>query len=83
MELEKQLEKSGFSSARWAHQGDHFAGGDIECDSLDQINKAFEALSKEADVLMELQDTFWGARYGKLVDKYGVTWDLNYQYPVE
>jgi PhnB protein len=28
---------------------------------------------------MELQDTFWGAKYAKVKDKYGYTWDLNYQ----
>lgn len=26
---------------------------------------------------MELQDTFWGAEYAKVKDKFGVIWDLN------
>jgi hypothetical protein len=26
---------------------------------------------------MELQDTFWGVKYAKLQDAFGVIWDLN------
>jgi PhnB protein len=26
---------------------------------------------------MELQDTFWGARFGMLKDKFGVNWMFN------
>ena len=28
---------------------------------------------------MELQDMFWGAKYGKVKDKFGFTWDLNFE----
>ncbi len=28
---------------------------------------------------MELQDTFWGARFGMLKDKFGVDWMFNYE----
>ncbi len=28
---------------------------------------------------MELQDTFWGAKYAKLQDAFGVIWDLNHE----
>jgi PhnB protein len=34
-------------------------------------------LSKDGTVLMELQDTFWGAKYAKVRDAYGIQWDLN------
>jgi PhnB protein len=27
---------------------------------------------------MPLQDTFWGARFGMLVDRFGVSWMFNY-----
>jgi len=30
---------------------------------------------------MELQDTFWGARFGMLTDRYGVGWMFNYTLP--
>lgn len=37
----------------------------------------FEKLSAGGNVTMELQDTFWGARFGMLVDKYGLSWMTN------
>lgn len=36
-------------------------------------------LSAEGNVHMELQDTFWGAIYGQLEDKFGIRWMVNYQ----
>lgn len=49
----------------------------------DAINKTFDALSEGADITMPLQDTFWGARFGMLKDKYGFHWLFNYDYPKE
>lgn len=37
------------------------------------------AVARGARILMEVQDMFWGARYGKLVDPYGHEWGLNQQ----
>ncbi|RMH70253.1 MAG: VOC family protein [Gemmatimonadetes bacterium] len=34
------------------------------------------AVDAGAKVLMELQDTFWGDRYGKLADPFGHEWSL-------
>jgi len=39
--------------------------------------KVFAALSDGAQVTMPLQDTFWGARFGMLTDKFGVRWMFN------
>lgn len=39
--------------------------------------RLFDALAKGGKVSMPLQDTFWGARYGMLTDRYGVNWMLN------
>jgi PhnB protein len=50
---------------------------------LDSINKTFSALSEGGTVTMELQDTFWGARFGMLKDKYDFNWMFNYDYPKE
>src|SRR5689334_9221054 len=38
------------------------------------IDKTFAALSAGGTVTMELQDTFWGARFGMLTDKFGINW---------
>ena len=48
---------------------------------LESINKTFAGLSDRATITMELQDTFWGARFGMLTDKFGINWMFNYDYP--
>lgn len=50
----------------------------IECESEEEQTRFFEALSDGGEVTMTLQDTFWNARFGQLVDKFGVHWMLNY-----
>lgn len=37
----------------------------------------FDKLSAGGQVSMELQDTFWGARFGLCTDKYGINWMFN------
>jgi PhnB protein len=37
------------------------------------------AVSRGARVLMPVQDMFWGARYGKIVDPFGHEWGINQQ----
>ncbi|MGB8956340.1 MAG: VOC family protein [Tumebacillaceae bacterium] len=60
------------------------AGGQItlsvEFDSEEKIDKAFAQLAEGGTVLMALDKMFWGAKYGKLTDKFGVQWDLNHQF---
>ncbi|MES1214157.1 MAG: VOC family protein [Bacteroidota bacterium] len=49
--------------------------------SVESIDKTFAALSDGATITMPLQDTFWGAKFGMLVDKYGINWMFNHDYP--
>jgi len=49
----------------------------INCESVEEANQLYDGLREEGEVLMALQDTFWGAKYGKVKDKFGFTWDLN------
>ncbi len=44
------------------------------------IDKTFAALSGGAIVTMPLQDTFWGAKFGMLTDKFGINWMFNHDY---
>jgi PhnB protein len=34
----------------------------------------FFALSEKGTVVMPLQETFWTARFGRLIDKFGIPW---------
>jgi PhnB protein len=37
------------------------------------------AVAGGAQVLMPVQDLFWGARYGKILDPFGHEWGINQQ----
>jgi len=52
----------------------------LNFENLEDINKTFAALSEGGKVTMKLQDTFWGARFGMLTDKYGFNWMFNHDY---
>lgn len=45
------------------------------------IEAAFNGLSEGATITMPLQDTFWGAKFGMLTDKFGVKWMFNWDKP--
>ncbi|MEI5907883.1 VOC family protein [Bacillus spongiae] len=53
----------------------------LELDSEEEIQKIYSRLSEKGTVLMELQDTFWGAKFAKIKDCFDVIWDLNYTIP--
>lgn len=52
----------------------------LEFEDKQEIDTVYQRLSKNGTVIMELQDTFWGARYAKVKDPFNVTWDLNHTY---
>lgn len=49
----------------------------IECDTMPEIQKLFKALGDEGVIKMPLEDTFWGAHFGMLIDKFGIHWMLS------
>ena len=51
----------------------------VEVESIDRINEVFAKMAEGGEVKMELQDTFWGARFGMLKDKFGVDWMFNHE----
>ena len=50
----------------------------LDMSSEDEINSIYEQLSKDGEIHMELQDTFWNSRFAVVKDKNGFTWELNY-----
>lgn len=40
----------------------------------DAVNRAFAALSEGGKIGMPLNKTFWSARFGMVVDRFGVSW---------
>lgn len=53
----------------------------IGADSKAEAEKVFNGLADGGTVTMPLGDTFWGAYFGMLKDKYGIQWMVNYDYP--
>jgi PhnB protein len=50
----------------------------INCDSEEEIKAFYKKLSKGGKADHPLEDTFWGALFGDLTDKFGNHWLLNY-----
>lgn len=44
---------------------------------LGEAERVFKALSEGGTVTMPLADTFWGAKFGMLTDRYGIDWMVN------
>ncbi|MEO6819586.1 MAG: VOC family protein [Ginsengibacter sp.] len=55
----------------------------LDFKDVDELNETYAALSEGGKVTMEVQDTFWGARFGMLIDKFGYNWMFNHDYPKE
>jgi len=57
----------------------HFSGFSLSINLRDvaELTQNFEALSKDAQILIPLAKTDWSACYGVLKDKFGVTWQFN------
>lgn len=61
-------------------QGNNFAVI-LECDSVEEEGKLFQSLGDGGKVTMPLQDTFWGAHFGTLTDRFGINWMFSYAQP--
>ena len=49
----------------------------LQTDDADAVVE--RAVARGARVLMTLQDMFWGARYGQILDPFGHNWGINQQ----
>lgn len=50
----------------------------IQTDSQEETTRIFNGLSAAGEVSMPLHQTFWGATFGMLTDKFGIQWMVNY-----
>jgi PhnB protein len=50
----------------------------LNCSSEEEIKTYYARLSAGGKPTHPLQDTFWGALFGDLTDKFGTHWLLNY-----
>jgi PhnB protein len=43
--------------------------------------RIFDELAQNGRIALPLQETFWARRYGALVDKFGIAWEVNCERP--
>lgn len=53
----------------------------INAESKEEAEKIFNGLAKDGIIKMPIQDTFWGAYFGMLKDKFNINWMVNFDYP--
>jgi len=53
----------------------------VGADSQEEADKIFQGLSAGGQITMPIADMFWGSYFGMLVDRYGITWMVNFDYP--
>ncbi|WP_162933903.1 MULTISPECIES: VOC family protein [Actinomyces] len=49
----------------------------ISGDDEELIRRCWSNLSEEATITIPLETASWGDAYGQLIDKFGVTWQIN------
>ncbi len=49
----------------------------VDCSDIGEQERMFNAISEGGKVIMALNDTFWGARFGMIKDRFGVGWMFN------
>jgi len=46
-----------------------------------EAERIFQDLSQDGSVVMPLEKTFWAARFGMLIDRFGIPWTINCEEP--
>ena len=49
----------------------------IQIDSTSEAERIFHELARDGTVTMPLGKTFWAARFGMVVDRFGIPWLIN------
>ena len=50
----------------------------LDCSGEEELKRIYSKLSTNSKINHPIQNTFWGALFGGLTDKYGHHWLLNY-----
>lgn len=43
----------------------------------DEVEQIFQELAENGRILMPVQQTFWAARFGMVIDRFGIPWSVN------
>ncbi len=53
----------------------------IEAESKTDADRYFKGLSAGGKVTLAMSDAMWGAYFGMVIDKFGISWMVSYTYP--
>ncbi len=51
----------------------------LEPETREEADRLFNELSVDGNIIMPIQDMFWGSYYGSFTDQFGINWMVNYQ----
>jgi PhnB protein len=49
----------------------------IQIKSTSEAERIFGELARDGRVILPLEQTFWAARFGMVVDRFGIPWSIN------
>ena len=55
----------------------------VQITSTEEAERIFHGLARDGRIVMPLEKTFWAARFGMVVDRFGIPWMINCDEPAE
>jgi PhnB protein len=49
----------------------------LQIKSTDEAEAVFAALANDGKIVLPLEKTFWAERFGMLIDRFGIPWQIN------
>ena len=53
----------------------------LQISNTDDAERIFQDLSQDGRIVLPLEKTFWAARFGMVVDRFGIPWLINCEEP--
>jgi PhnB protein len=50
----------------------------IQSTDMEEIDTLFDRLKEGGSITMDLQETFFSRRYGSIIDRFGIPWELSH-----
>lgn len=60
-------------------EGNNFSVS-VNTESKEEADRIFNGLAAEGQITMPMENTFWGAYFGMLTDKFGIQWMVNFDH---
>ncbi|MFD1095563.1 VOC family protein [Salegentibacter chungangensis] len=68
---------TGGEWAKHFKKGNNFSVS-VHTDKKEESDRIFNELSKDGEVMMPMENTFWGSYFGMFTDKFGINWMVSF-----